>query len=224
MLQDFLNPDVLIYMAGGSFVLGYLIIHQIGLRLMLLLGTALYIAYYATVAEAPLWGAIYTSVATGTANMIGLIALFARRSNWAVPRAHRDLYGEFAHLSPGDFRALMRRGHRRITTQDEVLTTEGQPVTQLVYVISGRAQVSKRGESFDIPPGVFIGEVAYLLGKPAAATNTLPAGAEIVTWNAADLTRAAARSARLKLTLEAAIARDMAAKVTLAVPPGDMRY
>lgn len=218
-----LNPDVLIYLAGGSFVLGYLIINQVGLRLMLLAGTVLYILYYATVATDPLWGAIYTSVATGTANLIGLVALFLRRSGWAIPRAHRDLYGQFAHLPPGDFRALMRRGHRHRTTGEEVLTTEGALVSQLSYVISGTARVTKRGESFDLPPGVFVGEVAYMLRRPSAATTVLPAGSELVTWDAARLRRAAARSPRFKLTLEAAISLDMAAKVALAVAPGDMR-
>ena len=223
MLQMVLNPDVLIYLAGGSFVLGSLIINQVGLRLMLLAGTFFYVLYYATVAADPLWGAIYTSIATGTANLIGLVALFLRRSGWAIPHAHRDLYVQFAHLPPGDFRALMRHGHRYRTTREEVLTTEGELTKRLTYLISGTARVSKRGESFDIPAGVFVGEVAYLLRQPSAATPVLPEGSEIVTWDAARLRRAAARSPRLNLTLEAAIALDMAAKVALAVPPGDMR-
>jgi len=224
MLQPILDPNISIWLAGAAFVTGYLIINQIALRCMFLLGTSFFLLYYATATDTPLWGAIYTSSAMGAANLIGLTMLLARRSRWAVPRGHRDLYASFAHLPPGDFRALMRRGQRYVTTQAEVLGTENEPVTRLAYVVSGRAQVSKRGENFDIPPGVFVGEVAYLLGSPSAATTTLPPGSEVVTWDVEDLARISARSPRFKLALEAAITFDMAAKVALAVSPGDMRH
>lgn len=48
-MNEFLLPDFLVLAAAGMFVLGYLIINQIMLRAMLLVGTALYIWYYAVV-------------------------------------------------------------------------------------------------------------------------------------------------------------------------------
>ncbi|WP_282181773.1 hypothetical protein [Aliiroseovarius marinus] len=37
--------DVLVFAAAATFVLGYLIINQVALRIMLLIGTGLYIWY-----------------------------------------------------------------------------------------------------------------------------------------------------------------------------------
>ena len=219
MVEWLLQPEVLIYLAGGSFVLGYLIINQVTLRLMVMLGTVLYIIYYATVSDSPLWGAIYTSVAMGLANLIGLALLFVRRSKLAIPEAHRDLYPRFVQLSPGDFRSLMRQARRFRTLDEEVLTTEGQNVQKLSYVISGNAQASKRDTFFELPPGVFVGEVAYMQGTPSAATTVLPEGSELLQWDVAQLARIGARNPRFKLAMEAAISRDMAAKVAQAVSP-----
>ena len=219
MVEWLLQPDVLIYLAGGSFVLGYLIINQVILRTMVLIGTLIYILYYATVADQPLWGAIYTSVAMGLANLIGLGLLFVRRSKLAIPEAHRDIYPRFVQLSPGDFRSLMRHAHRFRTLDEEVLTTQGQPVSHLSYIISGNAQVTKRDTFFELPPGVFVGEVAYLQGTPSAATTVLPEGSELLQWKVQDLARIGARNPRFKLAIEAAISRDMAAKVAQAVAP-----
>ena len=219
MVEWLLQPDVLIYLAGGSFVLGYLIINQVILRTMVLIGTLIYILYYATVADQPLWGAIYTSVAMGLANLIGLGLLFVRRSKLAIPEAHRDIYPRFVQLSPGDFRSLMRHAHRFRTLDEEVLTIQGQPVSHLSYIISGNAQVTKRDTFFELPPGVFVGEVAYLQGTPSAATTVLPEGSELLQWKVQDLARIGARNQRFKLAIEAAISRDMAAKVAQAVAP-----
>ena len=99
----YLTPETLIYLAGGSHVLAYLIINQIGLRLTMLVGTSLYIVYYFTVTDEPLWGAIYTSIAMGIANIFGLAMLYAGRSNLAVPRAHRDIFPGFAICRPVTF-------------------------------------------------------------------------------------------------------------------------
>ncbi len=53
MLSDFIAPETVVLLAGAALTIGYLIIHQVMLRLMVLLGTALYIVYYAIVADTP---------------------------------------------------------------------------------------------------------------------------------------------------------------------------
>lgn len=217
------NPEVLVYGAGLCYVLGYLFINQVILRVLVLAGTVLYIGYYAIAADEPLWGAIYNSIAIGVANLIGLFQLFATRSKLAIPAKHRDLYPRFAHLSPGDFGALIRRGKRFVTQEELSLGEEGSPSDQVSYIVSGKAKVRKRGENFTIPSGVFIGEVAYLLGRDSSATTIALAGSELIIWSKADLDEHCKRKPRFKLALEAAFSQDMARKVALAVAPIDFR-
>lgn len=219
MLNDFVPPEWIILAAGGFFTLGYLIINQVILRLMILSGTMLYIWYYAVVADTPLWAAIYTSVAMGVANMIGLSSLFWRNSPLAIPVAHRDIYPQFNDLPPGDFRELILRARRITLETDTEITREGAALRSLYYVISGRIDIEKRGETFSMPAGVFVGEVAFLAHQPSAATTRLAAGAEVLEWDVDMLRNRAARKSRFKLALEAMISRDLALKVSFAVAP-----
>ena len=170
-MNEFLLPDFLVLAAAGMFVLGYLIINQIMLRAMLLVGTALYIWYYAVVNDTPLWPAIWASTATGTANLIGLMSLFYRRSVWAIPRKYRDIYAHFDILPPGDFRKLMSVANRVTRPAGHQLTADGSRVNTLYYVIGGKVEIEKYGSRFFVPDGVFIGEVAYLTGNRASASS-----------------------------------------------------
>lgn len=213
------SAEVAVVLAGGCYVLGYLIINQIGLRLMVMLGTALYIWYYSVVADEPLWEAIYLSLMIGAANLLGLLGLYLRQSPIMIPREYRDLYANFGDLPPGDFRELMARAERRRCSATEEVTTEGQAVTRLVYVVSGGIEVKKKGDRFPLPAGIFIGEVAFLTGRVASATSWVAKGAEVIEWKVADLRRYSARKPRFKLALEAMISKDLAAKVTYAVAP-----
>ena len=156
-MYDFIfSPGFLVYAAGAFYVLGLLIINQVVLRLMVLAGTGLYLVYYSTVAAQPLWEAIYISLLIGMANILGLASLLARQSHLALPRAHKDIYGHFPGLPPGDFRTLMRCAKRAIAEQDLPLTNENAPLTKLYYVIDGETTVIKKGDRFRVPAGVFV--------------------------------------------------------------------
>ena len=217
-----LTPEALVIVAGGSFVLGYLTINQVLLRIFVLIGTCLYICYYATVADEPLWEAIYTSIAMGTANLFGLMSLLAQNSRMIVPAQHRDIYPQFGNLTPGDFRALVRRAKRFTTPDDIELATEGEATRHLYFIIRGSARVQKLGAEFVLPSGTFVGEVAYLTGRQSAATTVLAAGSEVLSWEYEELYRRSARSSRFKLALEAMISGDLAAKVSFAVAPPNL--
>lgn len=223
-MDNFFTPDVVVFLAGAAYVLGYLIINQVGLRLMILLGTCFYTWYYFIASDEPLWSAVYLSVMIGVANLIGLLGLYLRRSRLLVPRAFQDLYGHFGDLPPGDFRDLMARCKRRRTENREVVTREGAPVEHLIYVISGGIDVEKKGDRFPLPSGIFIGEVAFLTGQGASATTWVEAGAEILEWDVADLKARSRRKPRFRLALEAMISKDLAAKVAHAVAPMGEAY
>ncbi|MEM6760420.1 MAG: cyclic nucleotide-binding domain-containing protein [Pseudomonadota bacterium] len=219
MLNELIKPEWIVLAAATMFILGYLIINQVLLRVILLVGTGLYIWYYLVAADAPLWEAVFTSIATGTANLIGLCSLWWRSSRLAIPAEHLDLYSHFQGLPPGDFRDLVRRARRRRIAEPTDVTTEGAALGQLIYVISGHVHVQKRGEAFSMPAQIFVGEVAYMTHQPSAATTHLSPGAEILEWDVADLRIRSARKARFKLALEAMISSDLSRKVAHAVAP-----
>jgi len=216
-VNGLIDPDTVIFLAAGISILGYLATSQIILRHLILAGSAMYIYYYFAATEDPLWTAIIASGLQAAANIVGLSLLFVGRSQWAIPAAHRDLYPPFTHIPPGDFAALVRRATRVTVSSSLQLTEEGKPVENLYYVISGGVEITKGHERFDMPDGMFVGEVSLMLGQPASSSACLKPGSEVLVWSSKTLSRQVSRRPQLKLTLDAAIARDMAAKVARAV-------
>lgn len=223
MTEYMYSPGALVYLAGALYVVGLITINQILLRLLILTGTSVYIIYYATVAETPLWEAIYVSMLIGAANLIGLTSLLARKSRLAIPRAYADLYASFPPLPPGDFRGLMKLARRYRVDDERQVTVEGQAGSRLYYVISGATRVQKGESEFILPPNFFLGEIAFLIGEPSSASTWLEPGAEVLEWRFDDLHRKCKRSTRFRLALEAAISVDLARKVARAVGPNAIR-
>lgn len=208
-----LKPELLVYLAGGFYVMGMAITNQIVLRLLVLTGTAIYLVYYSTVGENPMWEAIYVSFLIGLANLSGLTSLIARNSRWAIPKEHADIYYQFPRLPPGDFRALMKLARRYTATEELQLTTEGEAGEKLYFIVKGSTLVRKGDQAFVLPPQLFLGEIAFLIGLPSSASAWMEEGAEVLEWRFDDLRRKCARSPRFKLALEAAISVDLAGKV-----------
>lgn len=217
LIESALTPQNLVYLAGIFYAAGMAITNQIVLRIFVLMGTSIYLMYYWTISESPLWEAIYVSLLIGLANVCGLTSLVARRSRLAIPRAHSDIYNDFPALPPGDFRALMKLATRYTLENDKQLTTEGEAGTKLYYVLRGDTLLRKGEQAFVLPPKMFLGEIAFLIDVPSSASAWLEAGSEILEWDCTALKRKCARNARFKLALEAAISTDLAQKVAISM-------
>lgn len=221
-MSEITLADILVLGAGLSFVLAFLIINQTMLRIILLIGTVLYIWYYAVVADAPLWMAIWVSVANLIANIIGLSVLLGAKSRVALPSRFSDIYDRcpiFQDLPPGDFRVLMKSARRYKAEADITLTKEHQRGEKLFFIVDGSARVEKMGQGFDLPAQVFVGEVAYLLNRNSAATTVLRAGSEVIEWDFVTLRAGSRKKTRFRLALEALLSQDLAWKVSVAVAP-----
>lgn len=216
-LADAPPSEWLVYGAMLFYVLGFLFKDQIVLRILILIGTGFYIAYYYTAAEAPLWAAIVTSAMIGVANVIGFCRLIYGRIRIGIPERQRALYAAMGGLRPGEFRRLMKLATHRETTTSTVLTREGATPESIFFVTHGRVLAKKGDLSFEIPTDNFIGEISFVLGCPASACVHLPEGGTYIEWNRADLRRAMDRSFELERSVEALMSRDMAKKVAASI-------
>lgn len=219
--MSFIQPDWIVLAAGITLAAGYLIINQVILRLLVALGTFFYIWYYLVALDDPR-AAVATSVVMGIANFLGLAQIWIRRSKWAIPKEHADIYEKFHTLPPGDFRDLLKVATRRVLSEDLQATTEGENVHQLYFVLQGKIMASKFGQSFELPCDIFVGEVAYLTEQNASATTTIFKSAEVLEWDVSRL-RKKSKKDRFRLALEAIISSDLAQKVTVAVAPKDYK-
>lgn len=207
------NPGLLVHFASFFFIAGFLVRNQLILRIMLLIGTASYILYYAIAPGGPLWEAILASVLQGLANGVVILMILLDRTTFRLDDEERNMFQRIGTLSPGEFRQLLRRGEWVAGDGATPITEEGKEVRHLYYVLVGDSTVRKGEKRFTIPSGNFVGEVAYTLGTPASATVVPAEGARYMRWAHADMNRLERKAPAIRMALQRVLNRDMAAKV-----------
>ncbi|MEM7060042.1 MAG: cyclic nucleotide-binding domain-containing protein [Pseudomonadota bacterium] len=214
---------MLVYLATTMQVLGFLFRTQLILRLLVLLGTVFYIAFYYFHPAEPIWDAIYGSSLIGLANIIGLVILIYSRVPFGMSDWERELFDAMGGLEPGMFRKLVSIGQLGDSRRPIEMTQEGRRPKKLYFVLRGRTTVRKGVSSFQITDRVFIGEVAFLTGVTATASTVLERGGTIVEWDSDRLRCLCKKRPALRQAFEALISRDLAAKVATGVQPDNLR-
>lgn len=203
----------LVHIAALLQVLGLLLRRQLMLRLFVLAGSVVYIAYFYFHAMGPMWAPMFWSAVLGAANVFGITRLLLERMQFRQSPDERDFLRMLKVLTPGESRRLMRLARWRVAEQTTKLTQEGRAVEHLYFVLDGQIDIVKTGKSFCISPGVFVGEIAFLLNTPASATVFVGPGAKYIEWSAESLRGLIDRIPSLRTTMEHLFNQELARKV-----------
>ena len=213
-----LTIGVLVYMAFVFDLFGFLARDELWLRLLMLAASVLYLFYYYHVADAPLWDALITNATLAAANVAMIIVVILERTTFSMSRETAELFRQFPMLSPGQFRRLMKMAVHHAPDAPVALTAAGEDVVRLCYVLSGPVTIRKGAVEASVGAGMFVGELAFLTGKPATATVTAEPGARYLEWDAAALRRVVGKSPKLQVALQAQFNEDLVRKVSLSMP------
>lgn len=99
-------------------------------------------------------------------------------------------------------RRLLRRGVWSGAMPGVVLTREGEPVTHLHYMLSGRARVLSGGAEIAVIRHGFVGEMNVLEAGPASATVEINAPSRLFTISGDSLRALCRADSELRLFLE----------------------
>ncbi|MEJ6388129.1 Crp/Fnr family transcriptional regulator [Gymnodinialimonas ulvae] len=126
-----------------------------------------------------------------TLSIIGLARMAWERSSARFTEAERVLLGRhFTTLPPHLARKLLRLGRWQTVSPGTVLTRQGQPVRELIYLGSGQARVSAHGATMThLGTGALIGEVTIMHGAEATADVEIAQEAHIFSLPRAALIR-----------------------------------
>ena len=98
-----------------------------------------------------------------------------------------------------------------------ILTSEGQRVRDLMYIADGIVKIEHGDKVVAIcGPGDYVGELSFLSGGSATATATVVRPTRILSFDQSRLTTAIAADPQLRRTLESALNRNLAGKLTRA--------
>lgn len=213
-----LSVGSLVYIALALQVIGFLARDELRLRLFMLGASAFYLLYYLRIAGEPLWDAFAVNLSLALVNAAMIAVVVAERTTIGMSRDSLALYARFEGMLPGHFRRLLRAAADIRVPDEARITVQGTPLDRLYFVIDGPVTVDKDGSAVVIGGGTFIGEVAYLTGRPASATVRLGAGARYLSWRREDIDRMTRRSPNFRNALLARINADLAAKVAGSLP------
>jgi len=200
------------------YVLGFLARDEMWLRGWLLLGTVFYLIYYYYAADAPLWDAMFTSGVLGLTNTSMMVVIAIERSTWFLSADQAVLYRSFRTLSPGQFRKLLALAKSEKLSEPRLLTIQDVTSRHLTFVSSGSVSIQRAGEHALLAGPSFIGEVGFLLDRPASATVQAGPGAEILQWDAGQIRELMTKKPEISNAMVALFNVDMALKVSRSMP------
>ena len=197
-------------------LLGFLFRNQLILRLLVLGGDCVYILYYYFAPEIPLWGAIFWSSMFTVVNIGMIWLIFVDEMHFSLPASERKLFDLLVYLTPGQFRTFLKAGRQEVTASPLVITRENEPLHHLYFITDGKVTIEKGGRRVVSDAKTFIGEIAFLLSRPATATVTLEPGCHYCVWDSIALRNLLNSNTALKNALSAAMNRKLAEKVAQA--------
>jgi CRP-like cAMP-binding protein len=205
-----------VHVAAALCLAGYLCRDQLLLRALIVVGDTVYVFYYYFAPATPLWGGIFWSTVFVVVNVAMIGRIMADRAHFGMSQEEYALFSYLAVLSPGEFRRMMKLGSWRTADAPTVLTREGEVPDRLFFITAGDITLEKSGKTSTVAPGAFIGEIAFLLSRPASATVRIAPETRYVSWESARLHRLLLRTPSLRIALGRALNHDMAMKVARA--------
>lgn len=213
----------LIYIGAGLLLVAYGIRDELRLRVLIIVSTFVYIAYYYWLPTGTLWEPVITSILFVLINLwvLGQIAL--ERTTFRLSEDEKSLFDAFETLSPGQFRRVLKLAQWRTADDPDgtLLTREDEPSSALFYVFDGIISVEKHGRQFRLPEGNFVGEVGYVLNRHTTTTSVAPEGVRYIEWDAHKLRALGKARPALGNALNALLTRDLAKKLKTSYKPED---
>lgn len=213
--QLFVSQNI-VHVAALLFLLGFLFRDQLILRSLVLLGDLLYILYFYFAPVSPLWGGVFWSALFAIANVAMIWLIFFDEVQFSLKAEERKLFDLLADLTPGQFRKLLKAGRQEVAASPLVITRENEGLDKLYFIIDGKMTIEKGGHQTVSDAKTFVGEIAFLLARPATATVTLETGCHYCVWDSKTLHAVLNRNPALRTALSAAMNRKLAEKVAQA--------
>lgn len=112
-------------------------------------------------------------------------------------------------------RRFLDKGEWKDAPEGTVLTEEGEPVRQLIFLVSGGARVEVGGKTVaQLDPPALVGEMSVVMKQPASATVTVTEPSRFLCIDVGVLDAFLERNATVRHALESRIASHLGGKLS----------
>jgi len=207
--------DLLLHLANVIYLIGYLVIDILWLRLLTMVGGGLSLTWMLaqTQVRASLigWTVVYIGI-----NLFQIVRLLHERRPVRLGPEEQRLYGQvFRTLTPREYKRLLAAGRWEGAPAGSVLVGEGAAPERVLVLAAGHVAVKAGGRLVArLGEGSFIGEMGFLTDRPASAAVESLEPVRYVAWSSAALRSALSRNADLRSALQIVISKDLAVKLS----------
>jgi hypothetical protein len=211
--------DSLIHIANVLYVASYSVRDILWLRLLTIVAIIALLPYYYTrptpLLEAIAWNMLFLAI-----NGWQLYRLLLERRPVRLNLEQQRLYElAFSSLSPREFAKLTALGTWSSLANGATIVDNGERLSRLTVIVDGRVRVDVDGDVLtELGPGQFVGEVAYVTGKPACATVTTAAACRVVSWEHERLRAFLHGNPDTRSAMQNVIGSDLATKLRAGPP------
>ncbi len=155
----------------------------------------------------PLWTPIRWNLFFIGLNLFHISKIVFSKKN--IQLSEKDLviyqwfFKELSHL---EFHKLIGASRAVHFQAGEVITLEGEEVSDLRLIYSGRVDVLKNGiKVAELKDGQFVGEMSFLSNQPATATVKAHYPTEVISWNQKELKNLLLKNPSMIFSLQGAL-------------------
>lgn len=213
--QQFQAPAIFIHLASLCLVFAYTLRNPIHLRLAVIIGQTLFVLFYLNQKSGPIWEALFWNSIITLTNIVMIAILLRERTLVRLSEEEKALYPYFDTLSPGEFRKVLRKAEWGQSDGDTCIIQRDAMPDHVYFLLDGDGMIVRPERTIAIRPGTMLGEIAFLLKRPATATVTLHDGARFVRWAPQDLHKLMDSGHRFDIAFRGLFNRDLALKIAL---------
>jgi Popeye protein conserved region len=219
--NQFLGIDGWVNISNIVFLVAFSTRGVITLRILSLIGEALILPYYYLQTE-KLWPPILWSLAFIAVNAVRIVATVLERRPVILGEKEAQLYRvAFNSIDKREFLKLVSLARWVECSPGEVILQRGQPVSDAIVLISGKAEAVVGSKSrMALRPGQLIGDAGAYSGLASPVDVVACSRGTLAKWDLRHLTEFTASRPVLRAKLSNIVSADLAAKlrdVTAAV-------
>jgi hypothetical protein len=211
--------EVLVHLSNLLLLVSYSVRDMLWLRWFAVGAAVANLPYYlaqTTVLWPPvIWGTVFMVI-----NLYQIARIYLERRPVVLSADERKLYDMgFQALRPREFVSLLLAGAWRDAAQGEKIIAQDQPVDRIVIPISGRVEVSRRGQRLgSFEPGQIMGLALAATGEPSSFDAVFVEPGRCMSWPLADMRKFLDKRPELRVALQRLASHDLAAKVARLMP------
>ncbi len=197
-------------------LIAYVVRDILVLRALIVVACATMALYFAVALEAVAWTPFAWQLLLLAVNAVWIVVLLNERRAIRFTEEERELHETlFREFTALEFMKLLRAGEWCDFAAGDELIARGAAVDRLYLISNGEVRIA-RGEGKGVRhvrDGGLLGEMSFLVDKPASATVTAVQPTRCLAWNQQDLRALLRRNPSMRSALMSVIGSDLTRKL-----------